>query len=141
MSILQYFKKQRECLGHFQSPARMKALLPLLDSAIYFYTRDNHGLQPLLDTAMPHADINDFPNTCTYAVACKNTNTSSCTLIITMFALESTWCLYSPNFFPSMLCNDSIRQIFLPPKFFIVQYCICIKAIAQQHFRGEQNSQ
>ena len=30
-----------------KSPARMKALLPLLDSAIYFYTRDNHGLQPL----------------------------------------------------------------------------------------------
>ena len=40
-------KKQRECLGHFQSPARMKALLPLLDSAIHFYTRDNHELKPL----------------------------------------------------------------------------------------------
>ena len=49
MSILQYFKKQRECLGHFQSPACMKAFLPLLDlySAIYFYTRDNHGLYSL----------------------------------------------------------------------------------------------
>ena len=77
MSILQFFKKQRECLGHFQSPARMKALLPLLDSAIYFYTRDNHA-KVNLDTAMPHAVINYFPNTCTYAIACKNTNTSEC---------------------------------------------------------------
>ena len=86
MSILQYFKKQRECLGYFQSPARMKALLPLLDSAIYFYTRDNHARITAstvnLDTAMPHADIKDFPNTCTYAVASKNANTSACASII-----------------------------------------------------------
>ena len=56
-------KKQHECLGHFQSPARMKALLQLLDSAIYFYTRDNHASNVNLNTAMPHADITDFPAT------------------------------------------------------------------------------
>ena len=38
---------QHVYLGHFQSPAHMKAILPLLDSAIYFYIRDNHGLQTL----------------------------------------------------------------------------------------------
>ena len=47
---------------------------------IHVMTTDYSWLN--LDTAMPHADINDFPNACTYAVACKNTNTSACASII-----------------------------------------------------------
>ena len=95
MSILQYFKKQRECLGHFQSPASMKALLPLWIQPYTFI----HRLQPLLDTAMPHADINDFLTRARtlYAVAC-NTNTSACTLIIITCFIKRVVSLFAKFF-------------------------------------------